>query len=212
MLDDAAWRSGNTTGLFVETRVGGPASVEARAKVSWDQRSLYVAFDVVDDLLLASDIDDDAHLWEQDCVELMIDPEGDGESYFEIEVSPREVVFDTRFDSRRVPAPFGHMDWDSEAQVAVRRRGELDDDKEDGGYTVEMAIPWQAFSSGDTRGRPPAIGDEWRINLYVIDRRPGGQRAAAWSPVGTGDFHVPWRFGRLTFASPETLESPGGPH
>ena len=28
------------------------------------------------------------------------------------------------------------------------------------------------------------------------------QRAAAWSPLGVGDFHVPGRFGILTFEGP----------
>ena len=50
----------------------------------------------------------DAHLWEQDAVELMIDPDGDGKNYFELQLSPTELVFDTRFDSRRQPQPFGH--------------------------------------------------------------------------------------------------------
>lgn len=121
-------------------------------------------------------------------------------------------MFDTRFDARRVPAPFGHVDWDSGTRVGVATRGENDDDRVDVGYTVEMAIPWQTFSLLGARARPPEPGDEWRANLYVLDRRRDGQRAAAWSSVGTGDLHVPHRFGSLDFQGPETLESPEAPH
>lgn len=212
ILTDAAWRLADTTGAFVETREGGPAAVVASAKALWDERYLYVAVEVTDDLLMASDTEHDAHLWKQDCVELMIAPRPDATGYFEIEVSPRGVVFDTRYDSRRSPAPFGHVGWDSGVRVAAMPRGGIDDDEPDGGYGVEMAIPWQAFSSRGAEARPPAVGDEWRANLYVLDLGRHGQRAAAWSPLGVGDFHVPRRFGSLTFESPERLESPGAPH
>jgi hypothetical protein len=201
-LDDPVWRVANTTRAFVETRHGGLAPVQASAMLLWDERYLYVGVEVHDALLRASDTEHDDHLWEQDCVELMIDPDGDGKNYFEIQVSPRGVVFDTRYDSRRVPQPFGHTDWDSKIRVGVAPRGDLDDKEADAGYTVEMAIPWQAFSLGRKPVAPPAIGDEWRANLYVLDLVDDGQRAAAWSPLGTGDFHVPRRFGILAFEGP----------
>ncbi len=158
--------------------------------------------DVDDALLRASDTKRDAHLWEQDCVELMFDPDGDAKNYFEIQVSPRGVVFDTRYDSRRVPKPYGHVDWDSKVRVGVSPHGKIGDREADAGYTVEIAIPWQAFSLDGKRVPPPAIGDQWRANLYVMDLGEEHQRAAAWSPLGTGDFHVPRRFGILTFRGP----------
>jgi len=211
-LEDPAWRLAKSTGSFVATREGGPAAVEASAKLLWDDGYLYVGLEVQDPLLVAGHETRDAYLWEQDCVELMVDPKGDGKSYFEIEVSPRGTVFDTRFDARRAPPPFGHVSWDSAARVGVTTRGEIDDDRADAGYTVEIAIPWQAFSPEGAPARPPASGEEWRANLYVLDLRRDGQRAAAWSPLGAGDFHVPHRFGSITFQGPERLESPEGPH
>ena len=211
-LDEPAWHSAKTSRAFVETRHGGPAGIEARAKLLWDERYLYVGVDVLDTLLRASDQKRDAHLWEQDCVELMIDPDGDAKNYFEIQVSPRGVVFDTRYDSRRVPKPFGHVEWDSEVRVGVSPRGKIDDRKADAGYSVEIAIPWQAFSLDSKPVPPPAIGDEWRVNLYVMDLGKGRQQAAAWSPLGIGDFHVPHRFGILAFEGNRTLEPNGAAH
>ena len=201
-LDDPAWRVAKTSGAFVDTRNGGTAAVQASAKLLWDAQYLYVGVDVNDTWLRASHRTRDAHLWEQDCVELMLHPDGDEESYFEIQVSPRGVVFDTRYDARRVPKPFGHLDWDSRVRVGVSSRGAIDDRKADTGYTVEMAIPWQAFSLDREPGRPPAIGEEWRANLYVMDLGAKRQQAAAWSPLGIGDFHVPSRFGILAFEGP----------
>lgn len=202
VLDDPAWRLANSTGALVDTRNGGAAAVQASARLLWDAKYLYVGVEVNDAWLRASDRKRDAHLWEQDCVELMLDPDGDGENYFEIQVSPRGEVFDTRYDARRVPKPFGHLDWDSQVRAAVSTRGAIDDLEADSGYTVEIAIPWQAFSLDRTPGRPPAIGEQWRANLYVMDLGAKRQRAAAWSPLGTGDFHVPSRFGILAFEGP----------
>lgn len=201
-LDDPVWRFANTSRAFVETRHGGPAPVRAFAKVLWDKRYLYIGVEVQDALLRASHHAHDDHLWEQDCVELMVDPDGDGKNYFEIQVSPRGLVFDTRYDSRRVPKPFGHVDWNSKARVGVTTRGTIDDGVADAGYSVEIAIPWHAFSSGGEPTRPPAIGDEWRANFYVMDLGARRQEAAAWSHLQTGDFHVPRRFGILAFEGP----------
>ncbi len=201
-LLDPVWSAALGTSTFVETREGGPGQFEASAKLLWDKRYLYVGVEVNDDLLRASDTKRDAHLWEQDCVELMIDPDGDGRAYFEIQVSPRGVVFDTRYDARRLPKPFGHVGWDSGTRVGVSTRGALDDREADAGYTVEIAIPWQAFSLEGQPSTAPAIGDEWRANLYVMNLGQAQQRATAWSPVEIGDFHVPKRFGILAFEGP----------
>jgi len=201
-LGDPVWGFANTSRAFVETTKGGVAPIQASAKLLWDARYLYVAVDVRDSLLRASHTEPDDHLWEQDCVELMIDPDGDGRNYFEIQVSPRGVVFDTRYDSPRVPKPFGHTAWDSRIRVGASPRGKLDDDQADAGYAVEIAIPWQAFSLDGKPAAPPEIGDEWRANLYVMDLGADRQQAAAWSALGIGDFHVPRRFGILAFEGP----------
>ncbi|HBQ13874.1 MAG TPA: hypothetical protein DEF51_22975, partial [Myxococcales bacterium] len=78
----------------------------------------------------------DAHLWEQDAVEIMVDPDGDGRNYFELQVSPTGQVFDTRYDTRRQPQPFGHMDWNAEVRAAVHVEGTANDDEADEGYTA----------------------------------------------------------------------------
>jgi len=217
-LGEPVWSFASATGDFVETRSGRDAPFRASAKLLWDEGYLYVGVEVHDTFLRASYTKHDDHLWEQDCVELMIDPDGDGSGYFEIQVSPRGVVFDTRYDSRRIPGPFGHVDWDSSVRIGVSRRGHLDDSDADDGYAIEMAIPWQAFSLRDKPLRAPAIGHEMRANLYVMDLSEERQRAAAWSPVGISDFHVPHRFGILALQGAssaidaQALESPGTPH
>jgi hypothetical protein len=198
-LDDAAWAGVPETERFVRTMTGEPGEPVTTARITWDRAFLYVAFDVADDYLRADLHGHDPHLWEQDTVELMIDPDADGRSYFELQLAPSGEIFDTRYDRRRVPQPFGHLDWDSGMRGAVTLRGTLNDDGADEGYVAELAIPWAAFRAGATPADPPSPGTEWRVALYVLDARPEGQGGVGWSPPLIGDFHVPDRFGRVIF-------------
>ena len=196
VLDEPMWQQARPTSAFVNTMTSAPAAFSARARLAYDDTHLYFGVEVADDNLRAPDTDHDDHLWEKDCVELMVDPDGDGRNYYELQVSPRGVVFDTRYDTRRRPQPFGHVDWQSELKHGVKVEGTLDDDTQDTGYTVEAALPLSAV--GESTPRP---GQTWRINFYVMDKRTEGQRAASWSPPLVGDFHVPARFGTLSFGN-----------
>ncbi|HJL14095.1 MAG TPA: carbohydrate-binding family 9-like protein [Sandaracinaceae bacterium LLY-WYZ-13_1] len=200
-LDEDAWRGAGRTRRFVNTADGSNPELRASSRVMWDDEHLYVAFEVSDDFVQNTLEERDAHLWEQDAVEIMVDPDGDGRNYFEMQVSPTGVAFDTRYDTRRQPQPFGHVDWDSDLEAAVNVTGTANDDEADRGYTAEIAIPWAAFDAGEPAASRPEAGATWRMNFYVMDQRPGnaGQRSAGWSPTHQRDFHVPARFGRVTF-------------
>lgn len=203
-LDEPDWEAAQRTGPFVNTMNGGPGAFEARAQVLFDADAFYCAFQVADDYLKSTFDSADDHLWEQDTVEIMFDPDGDGRNYFELQVSPRGVHFDTRYDARRDPRPFGHMDWSSEVSAGVALDGKLDDEAADVGYTVELRVPWSAFATGQPPASAPAPGDTWRINFFVMDARERGQRAVGWSAPLVGDFHTLEKFGRVVFgAGPE---------
>lgn len=199
-LDDAVWAHAARTERFVDTMSGAQASPEASARMAWDDEALYVAFEVADELLRSRFEGHDAHLWEEDAVELMIDPDGDGRSYVELQVSPTNLVFDTWFDARRVPQPFGHVRWSSELRSAVSTSGTPNDDEADEGWIAEIAIPWRTLGSIGVPAGTPRSGETWRVALYVLDARERGQAGVGWSPPMIGDFHVPDRFGRVVFA------------
>lgn len=233
-LDDEAWRRAARTGPFVDVATGRATSalgVDGSARVVWDDKRVYFAFEVADKKLLgglspAELRSVDPHVWEKECVELMIDPDGDGDNldYYEVQISTQNAAFDSQFDGYNLPrggpsGPFGHEAWSSQRESAVALAGTLDDDSDDDeGYTVELAIPWAAFSKA--KRSPPRDGDAWRVNLYAMKRNGG----VAWSPIlGEGNFHRASRFGRLVWSSdaepppapsasaPRTGGSPPGP-
>lgn len=202
-LDEPSWSAGGRTGFFVSTMDGTEVDLRARARVLWDDEHLYVGFEVADDFVQNTIAERDGELWGQDVVEIMIDPDGDGRNYFELQVSPTGQMFDTRYDRPGQPAPHGDVAWDGRMRARVHVRGTANDQDADEGYTAEIAIPWAAFAAGEPPASRPEPGGSWRMNFYVMDQRRGeGQRSAGWSPTHTNTFHAPARFGRVTFAAP----------
>lgn len=210
-LDEAAWATAVATPSFVNTLTGAAAEPTVTVKTLWDDKNLYVAFDVADDFLKSTFTNNDDHLWEQDAVEIMVDPDGDSKNYFELQVAPSNKSFDTRYETRRLPKPFGIMDWNAGLTSGVELRGKLNDDEPDQGYTAEIAIPWTAFAAGTPAHEPPKALDTWRINFFVMDERKEGQRSVGWSAPRVGDFHTPKRFGKIVFDAPVVEAKPEDP-
>lgn len=198
-LNEQDWQQSEPSTL-VNTFRGDQGSFPARVQVLYDEDALYVGFEVEDSDLRASFLQHDDHLWEQDTVEVMLDPDGDGRNYFEIQVSPRNIVFDTQYDRRRIPRPFGHVDWDAQLRSAVDVVGTIDAwQTADERYVVEMRIPIAALVANGVRAESPQSGKRYRANFFVMERQLRGQRAVGWSPPLVGDFHAVDRFGILMF-------------
>ena len=206
VIDEAEWRGAGDTGPFVAPGSGKPASksnVKARARVLYDAKQLYVAFEVLDEnptSLFAVD-EVDPHVWSRASgVELMIAPGAyaDNRDYFEVQVEVGGAVWDTRFDDynqpvRQIPQTknvrFGHQEWKSEIRRATKR--------ESWGYAVELALPFAQLKTARTPA-PPTPGSTWRMNFYSF--RDGQSDALAWSPLlGKGNFHRSSRFGVVRF-------------
>jgi hypothetical protein len=198
-LDEPDWLAAQPTADFVQTMTNAEGAFKARARVAYDAQNLYVGFEVADEFLKSTFTKPDDHLWEQDAVEIMVDPDGDGLNYFEIQASTMGLIFDTRYDSRRRPQPFGDVAWSSGARAKLTLDGTPNDEDEDRGYVCEIAMPWSAFQAGTMPADPPPAGEQWRMNFFVMDERERGQRAVGWSPPMVGDFHTLNRFGRVVF-------------
>lgn len=220
--DEKAWQAASWTGAFVDVGSGGPhhgAPAGGSAKVLWDDQNLYVFFQVKDKTPSGGYTEPKAQekenlwtttgqpkLWMRDTVEIMIDPDGDGDNvnYYELQINPQNKVFHTQYDGYNTPktdpnGPFGHEDWDPKLKSAVVIHGTLDKaGGDDDGYDVEVAIPWTSFSKG-AKQLPPKHGDSWRMNFYAMENNGG----CAWSPIlGQGNFHKASRFGRVIWNVP----------
>lgn len=217
--DEAAWASAVSTPAFVDVGSGQPntrSPVNGKAKLLWDADNLYALFEVSDPDLQggfddpkktdAFTVTGQPKLWTGHTIEIMLDPDGDGDNrdYYELQINTQNKVFHTQYDSYNQPktdpnGPYGHEDWDPKLKSAVVLRGTLDDSSDkDEGYTVEVAIPWASFTKA--KRVPPQSGDTWRMNFYAMQNNGG----VAWSPIlGQGNFHKASRFGKVTWIDPE---------
>jgi hypothetical protein len=222
---EALWAGAAQTGPFVDVGSGAEAPgapAKGQVRFAYDDKKLY-AFFTVKSAQVRGGFDKAKNpgwftaagqpkLWTRDTVELMIDPDGDGDNknYFEIQVNPQNLIFKSRFDDYNQPnggpnGPFGHEDWDAKIESAVVVHGTLDkDDDQDEGYDVEIAIPWASFTGAENA--PPKAGSTWRLNAYAMKDNGG----TAWSAIlGQGNFHKATRFGTLRFDDPNII--PGRP-
>jgi hypothetical protein len=212
--DEAAWQEAAPLDLVDVRFLSGdryhPRRTEAR--MLWDAQYFYFYFSAADPDVWSTYSQRDMQLYEEEVVEIFIDPDGDGQNYAEVELNPLNTVFDLLLSKPWSQGGRGYDAWNPALLSAVQVRGTLGNAADvDQGWSAEIALPWTELVSplADVPGAmdlPPQPGDEWRLNLYRYEQvRQTGARneaqASAWSPVGKVDFHVPERFGRVIFGS-----------
>ena len=168
------------------------------AAVVWDDDNVYFGFVCADDEPWGTLTERDDHLWNEEVVEVFLDPDGDGRNYAELEVSPNNVVVDLLLAHPRAPLEES-LRWDIDGlRTAVSQT--------ESGWIAEIAIPWRSLAATGVTA-PPKVGDTWRAGVYRIKRPGGGTQKAddeysAWSLTRPErGFHDPERFGYLEFIS-----------
>jgi len=184
----------------------GPDSYRTTFRACWDDEMLACRFEMRDDGPWHTMSGRDAPLWEEEVVEIFLDPAGRGADYAEIEISPGNVVCDLIV---RRPWPSLESDpaWHLvglETTVAPWVVGGVV-----AGWVATAILPWRglaSLSAEAARAVPPRAGDTWRFNVCRI-KRPGGPAApergavyAAWSVPDAPSFHVPAAFRAFRFA------------
>lgn len=176
--------------VALRDNLGGAAPTQAtRVRTAWDEREWRLLFDMDDARPWATLTTRDAALWTEEVVEVFLDPVGDLESYFEIEINPLGTVCDLVL--RRTASGWRKgFAWDVEGLASHAR-------PTPGGWAAEFSIPFDAVA-----GTPPEPGVRWRVNFLRIDRPDGAGAEAdlsAWSPTGIRNFHRPAHFGTVEF-------------
>ena len=196
-LDDAAWQAAPAVQLN-SSMDGSPANRKTTARVLWDDKFLYVAFDCDDPDVWGTLKNKDDAIYNEEAVEVFLDANGDGKTYNELQVSPHNVQFDAAFVARRSDLETAKK-WESGMVTAVNVRGTLDDDQPDQGWSAEMKIPLANLM--EVPPLPPKKGDVWRFNLYRLEHHVHREQieGTSFSPLFVGDFHHLPRFGKLIF-------------
>ena len=182
----------------------GATPYTTRFRALWRDEALYLRFDVSDHEPWHTMTTRDARLWEEEVVEIFLDPAGRGVDYAELEISPANVVCDLI-----VRRPWPNLDSDPAwhiGELATRVLPWRDPAAGSDGWTATARLPWNGLSPvTDPVKVPPQPSDVWRFNLFRI-KRPGGPARprentilSAWAPTGGPSFHVPAVFGEMVF-------------
>lgn len=225
-LDDAGWRHVPWTGAFVdiEGSVRPRPRFRTRVRMTWDDTYWYIAAELREPDVWATITTRDAVIFRDNDFELFVDPSGSTHRYFEVETNALATVWDLF-----LAKPYrdgGHADnaWNiTGLRIATSVDGTLNDPHDrDRGWTVEMAIPWSAFSDSSHNRTPPIDGEQWRVNFsrvewdvdttgdrYTKRTRPAGaplpEHNWVWAPQGAVDIHLPEMWGVVQFGGTKLL-------
>ena len=224
-LDDPAWRQARAQGGFTVLRsqaakmllavigttelgpeVDLPAGRPVTLRVLYDDRRLYIAFDIAEPhpgkMRRKHKRHDHMLLWQDDTAEFILDPDADRKRYFHFMINADGLVTDGEFGpgiGRRE-----RFKWTCAWKCASRLTN--------GRWIVEIAIPFK-----DLRTPPPRPGDVWLGNFlhhtYATFKRRLPNRmavdsrgeSASWSPLDT-HFHEMWNLGELVFDRPPRVK------
>jgi len=196
--DDGAWSAAQSVSW-------GPDDYETRFRAAWNDAGLLLRFDAKDASPWNRMTKRDQHLWEEEVVEIFIDLDRSGKNYYELEISPANVICDLRMISASPKQ--GELSFDF---AGLLTHVDVHKDKEGRttGWTATAFLPWSGFKALPSAAHlalPPKPGDAWRFNVFRI-KRPGGPDApekgaveVAWSKPPGESFHAPEVFRDLVF-------------
>ncbi|SEN54222.1 carbohydrate-binding family 9-like protein [Paenibacillus sp. OV219] len=169
--------------------VSGEAPAErTRVRCGWTNEALLIQFLCVDTHIVSDYTQKDEPLYNQDVVEVFIDERGIGTGYLELEVSPRNIVFDARITNVDHRAVDIDLSWNFDGLYTSVSRT-VDEE-----LLYEIRIPARNFETRLEEGL------RWKVNFYRIDESVDGVREyQAWQSTGAVQFHMPGKFGTLLF-------------
>ena len=157
VLDEPCWRAGKWIEGFYEAKAAVPARYPMQAKIAFDRTHLYFAFrcpeDKLDTLRLLRTERDDPRVWNDDCVEMFMDANRDGETMFQFMINAAGVVADKGVRWYPMPDPaagvpgvyvyHSESDWAWNADV---RTGVSEGERE---WRLEVSMPARDLGLGE---------------------------------------------------------------
>lgn len=175
---------------------GEQPALQTHVRLCWTPYALHLQFRCEDDRIISPFTRRDEPLFDADVVEWFIQPSAEQSRYYEFNISPHNVVFDSMITYEDGEEKSFHPEWDAKGISTHVRYTQPDRMSAQGTVRVEYTaiLPYVDL------GKFPQPGDEWRINMFRIDQDESGKRSfSAWSPTGAVNFHVPERFGHIRF-------------
>ncbi|MCF2488310.1 carbohydrate-binding family 9-like protein [Dyadobacter sp. CY347] len=221
-LDERVWAKALWTSRFVDIEgdVKPLPYQHTQAKMLWDDKNLYIAAIIEEEHIWAYQQKKDQIVYLENDFEVFIDPDGDGENYYELEINAINNTFDLFLPRTYKNGGRAQLKWDiKDLKSAVNIDGTLNDARDkDKRWILEIAIPFASLSHENVPAIMPESGSEWRINFsrvnwqheisddgkYARKRNPETGKVLpeynwVWSPQGIINMHFPEYWGYLQF-------------
>lgn len=184
-LNDDVWQSGVWfTDFTLTTDSKKLAQLQTEFQVAYDDENFYLAarmFESEPGHLKLGEFRRDGGIFQDDHLELMLDPFGDRHEYFHFGVNPVGIQYDAK---QRFGGEFYDIEWNADWQAATKIGSRC--------WTVEIAIPFAELSLNKESK------DKWSFNI-ARQRYAGKHRElSSFSPM-EGSFSCISKFSKLYF-------------
>jgi hypothetical protein len=216
-LDEDAWKMAPWTDAFVDIEgVAKPRPrFQTRAKMLWDDTYFYVAALLEEPHVWGTLTRHDSVIFHDNDFEIFIDPDGDNQEYYEIEINALNTEWDLFLKKAYRDRGPAINAWEIPGlKTAVHVSGTLNNATDtDLSWSVEFAIPWKVLGEYAHNAAPPRDGDQWRVNFSRVEWRHEivngryGKVANTrednwvWTPQGVVNMHRPERWGYVQFST-----------
>lgn len=181
-LDEPDWLAYERVTGFVR-RDGGEAEAQTYVRILYDDDYIYLGLEMeeplVEELVSAAYERDSGRIWNDDTVQIFIDPEGEGLRYVHLTVNPGGVLRDS--DRPLSLPPAGDVTYRSDAEIASHIG--------DSGWSVEMKV------SAESLGGEIIEGGRWLMDIGR-SRKPE-REISSWAD---GAFHRVDNFRPVAFS------------
>ncbi|MBN1809201.1 MAG: carbohydrate-binding family 9-like protein [Planctomycetes bacterium] len=189
-LDDLAWADVPLLEMDLPFGLLKPTSDSCSVRIGWNYSAVFFAFRTDDADIVSVKRPHDGPCWEDDCIEVFIDPTGRAGSYWEIGLNASGSLYDyfiVRRDGPGEKARFLDVSIEGLKYAVQAEPGR--------GWSAEIEVPFRGLFMADNF--PPLPGDLYRLSLGFGDNDPGSYTGKSCIPVRS--HHDPESYGYLSF-------------
>jgi hypothetical protein len=203
-MEEASWKNAEVRTFDYFFRRNEPLEKQqTKFRMLWDSKCIYLFYAFEDSSLTARETKRDGAPSMDDCAEFFCIPYPDSLSmHFTFEINMNKAGMDCivlwqYYENRS----FFIWDYNPDYEVGVTYEGTINKDQDrDKGWTMELAIPFKAFSNFS----PAKAGARWAFQACRQDRNMVNDRFRSTSTLFPTydiklDVHPPNRFGLMEF-------------